>query len=55
MATIEQVTALLGVIAAAHPDRFEIEFGRFPRAGEPPLPAPTPPRAQARRVYSPRR
>lgn len=38
-----------------HPDRFEIEFGRFPRAGEPPLPAPTPPRAQARRVYSPRR
>lgn len=29
MATIEQVTALLGVIAAAHPDRFEITDERI--------------------------
>ena len=29
MATIEQVTALLGVIAAAHPDRFEITDDRI--------------------------
>ena len=29
MATVEQVTALLGVIAAAHPDRFEITDERI--------------------------
>lgn len=29
MATVEQVTALLGVIAAAHPDRFEITDHRI--------------------------
>jgi hypothetical protein len=29
MATVEQITALLGVIAAAHPDRFEITDERI--------------------------
>lgn len=35
------------------PDHFEL--GRLPRPGDPPLPEPPAPRADARRVYSPRR